>query len=232
MKPETNLPQPAKHFVALILATVLFAAILLLLPMTATAEEAGSQDHVAFYTVTFHSDWSQQTHPGFPPGAHYSPLIGATHSMSATLWMSDTLASPGIEQMAETGGITTLHSEIAGLGNGVREVISAPGMRNSPGLLTTPTFSASRSHPYVTLVSMIAPSPDWFIGVQALPLLDDQGRWRQTVTIPLVPYDAGTDDGLAYGLTRPGTRPTSAHSQYQRSGPLLPAAPGHIHLHP
>ena len=44
---------------------------------------------------------------------------------------------------------------------------------------------------------MIAPSPDWFVGVSALSLLED-GAWVDEKVIELFPYDAGTDSGASY----------------------------------
>jgi hypothetical protein len=58
-------------------------------------------------------------------------------------------------------------------------------------------FTISQSHPLVTLVSMIAPSPDWFVGVAGLPLRRD-GGWVDSLTVDLYGWDAGTDDGITY----------------------------------
>lgn len=177
---------------------ILFGCWFALLPGLTHAQSSGVD--VAFYRVTFASTWNGETHPhvNFPANAHFSPLIGATHNLSATFWMSGTLASPGIEQMAETGGTTILRSEINAAGAAVRETISGPGLATATGSVSIPTFSASRNHPLVTLVTMIAPSPDWFVGVHDLSLLDAQGNWRDTVVVTLYPYDAGSDDGADY----------------------------------
>lgn len=171
-----------------------------LLPGVTYAQSSGNAAAVAVYRVTFTSTWSAETHPhtNFPAGAHFSPLIGATHNISATFWLSGTLASPGIEQMAETGGTTLLRSEIMAAGAAVRETITGSGLGTSPGSVTIAAFSASRNHSLVTLVTMVAPSPDWFVGVHNLPLVDDQGRWRDTIVVILYPYDAGSDDGVDY----------------------------------
>jgi hypothetical protein len=171
-----------------------------LLPGSTYAQSSGNSADVAFYRVTFTSTWSAETHhhTNFPAGAHFSPLIGATHNLSATFWLSGTLASPGIEQMAETGGTTVLRNEITAVGVAAQETLSGPALTTATGSVTIPTFSASRSHPLVTLVTMIAPSPDWFVGVHDLSLLNEQGQWRDTVVVTLYPYDAGSDDGADY----------------------------------
>ena len=187
----------------------LFVAILLIslflrLPGAVSAQNItpriGAQEEMATYRVTFTSTWSAATHPGsdFPSNAHFSPLIGATHNLSATFWLSGTIASPGIEQMAELGATSILRSEIDAAGTHVRETIAGPGMATSPAQVKTPMFTASRSHPLVTLVTMIAPSPDWFVGVHDLALLDDQGAWQEDIVVTLYPYDAGSDDGVDY----------------------------------
>ena len=44
---------------------------------------------------------------------------------------------------------------------------------------------------------MIAPSPDWFVGVSGLDLLAT-GEWIEQRVIELFPYDAGTDSGSSY----------------------------------
>ena len=57
-----------------------------------------------YYTVKFEAKWSQATHPnGFPGGAHFSPLVIATHSYKYKMWSDMTRASPGVKKVAEDG---------------------------------------------------------------------------------------------------------------------------------
>ena len=53
---------------------------------------------------------------------------------------------------------------------------------------------------------MIAPSPDWFVGVSALNLRPDD-TWLLETTIDLVPYDAGTDSGANFTSSNADTNP-------------------------
>lgn len=183
---------------------ILLSSLLLSLPSATyaqpTTSRIGAQEEVATYRVTFTSTWSAESHPAsnFPSNAHFSPLIGATHNLSATFWLSGTVASPGIEEMAEIGTTSILRSEISAAGANVRETIAGPGMATSPAEVRIPLFTASRSHSLVTLVTMIAPSPDWFVGVHDLALLDEQGDWQEEIIVTLYPYDAGSDDGADY----------------------------------
>ena len=162
----------------------------------------------ATYRLTFDSVWSVDTHPAsFPPDPHYSPLVGATHNDQATLWAVGELASPGIERMAETGATSTLRSEIAALeATGVigQSLLGGP-MRVSPGRVSM-SFETTNEHPLLSLVTMIAPSPDWFVGTQSLSLRDADG-WVERIEFELWPYDSGTDSGTSYTSPNQDTQP-------------------------
>ncbi len=153
----------------------------------------------ARYQLTFEATWSAVSHPlEFPPNPHFSGLIGATHSPAVGLWAEGETATPGIKNMAETGGKSPLDGEVADLidGGGACELISGGGIGTSPGSVTV-EFVATRECPLVSVVSMIAPSPDWFVGVAGLSLLDE-GGWVEQKVVDLLPYDAGTDSGVTY----------------------------------
>ena len=162
----------------------------------------------ATYRVVFEATWSASTHPtNFPGGAHFSPLIGAVHNDSVTFWARDGAASPGIESMAETGGTSALAAEIrAQVPGGALAVINGSGIR-SPGSTTIQAITLREDFPRVTLVTMIAPSPDWFVGVSGLSLRDDEGNWVGEREVILYPYDAGTDSGPNYTSANDDTQP-------------------------
>jgi len=166
------------------------------------------------YSVRFDSEWSATTHPtSFPPNPHMSPLIGGTHNASYSMWVPGETARSGIEVMAETGGTVNLESEVVsriGFGSAF-SVISGGGIGTSPGSVET-TFEIAPSHPLVSLVSMIAPSPDWFVGVHDLSLVDG-GEWISTLTIDLFPYDSGTDSGSGYTSANADTDPAELISE-------------------
>ena len=100
--------------------------------------------------------------------------------------------------MAETGGKSPLDSEVETLiaEGGACELISGGGIAVSPGVVTV-EFTASQECPLVSVVSMIAPSPDWFVGVAGMSLYGDEG-WIEEWVVDLYPYDAGTDSGQSY----------------------------------
>lgn len=177
------------------LSTFLFAA--LALPAAALAQKGTAQ-----YQLTFQSTWSAATHPvQFPGNPHYSPLVGGTHSSNAVFWMPGGMATAGIEQMAETGGTSGLVSEVSqqinqGNADQVLNYGGSGALGNSPGQLTI-TFTADAEFSQLTLVTMLAPSPDWFLGVHGFDLIQN-GDWIENAVIPLNLYDAGTDSGSSY----------------------------------
>jgi hypothetical protein len=151
------------------------------------------------YEVTFNALWSIETHPdNFPSNPHFSGLIGASHNDKVYFWKEGELASPGIKMMAETGGKNPLNEEIgmALLDRNALDLISGSGINPSPGS-TSITFKISENFPLVTVVTMIAPSPDWFVGVDSLNLYED-GSFVEEKTVVLYAYDAGTDSGTNY----------------------------------
>lgn len=162
----------------------------------------------ARYKVTFSSVWSEMTHPlNFPGNPHFSGLIGGTHNVNVILWKEGEVATPGIEGMAETGSKATLQVEIQSqidVGD-ADSIISGAGIGASPGEVSV-IFDASPHHAYLSLVSMLAPSPDWFVGVSAINLLEN-GVWVESKTIDLVVYDAGTDDGSEYTSSNQDSSP-------------------------
>jgi hypothetical protein len=158
-------------------------------------------DFTARYQVVFNATWSQQTHPtNWPANAHFSGLVGGTHNASVHFWRDGETASEGIRLMAELGQKTTLLDEIApAIANGTADFqLSGGGISPSPGSVTLVFPQAMRrDFPLVTLVSMIAPSPDWFVGVDGLNLIED-GRWVTNKVVALYGMDTGTDSGASY----------------------------------
>ena len=170
-------------------------------------QESSQQPPVAFdntsgtatFRVTMNSAWSITTHPvNFPTNPHTSTWVGALHNINTKFWESGELSSPGIKQMAELGGTTVISSEIntnINLGDS-NKLILGSNLITSPGS-TSFNISANTSFTFLTLVTMLAPSPDWFVGISAYNLMPN-GAWIEKGTITLFAYDAGTDSGDEY----------------------------------
>lgn len=172
------------------------------------ASDCRAPETAVSYRVTFASAWSAQTHPaGFPASAHYSGLHGATHHSDWSLWRSGGTATPGIERMAERGKSAPLKEEIRDAiraGHAGLE-IRGDSLKRSPGSLSV-DFRITREFPLVSLVAMLAPSPDWFVGVAALGLCQD-AVWVAERRVELFAHDAGTDSGHSYEAPDADTQP-------------------------
>lgn len=179
-------------------------------PVINIALLAALQQPTYTYTVTFHATWSSATHSGgtlgIPTNPHFSPPIGGTHSSSQLFWQPGATASNGIEQMAERGDPFPFAAEIEA--TGLSANILGIGPLDSPGTMIM-TFSTSAATPLVTLVTMLAPSPDWFVGVHGLSLAEG-GTFVQEKTVSLLVYDAGTDSGTTFTAADSDTNPKEA----------------------
>ena len=172
------------------------------------AGEAAAAGASATYTVTFTGAWTAEATPGgVPDGAHFSPLIGGVHNADVAFLEAGGTATPGIESMAERGRTATLTEEIQAAGPNALSVLRKD---SGPGATASDTFEAvtvTADHPRITLLSMIAPSPDWFVGVFGLSLLDAEGNWADALTVNLYPWDAGTEEGDDFSFDNAATVP-------------------------
>ena len=204
-------PQRLRGLRARLRGTVVVGVLLLL------GQGTSAHAQSAPYQVTFEGKWTTDATPdGVPAGAHFSPLIGAIHNDQVTFWSSGSTASAGIESMAEEGGTSTLKTEITNSAY-AHAVIEQSG---NIGVTATVTIhvTLTPTHPLVTLVSRRASSPDWFVGVSNLSLLDAQNEWLASQTVNLFPYDAGTEDGTEFSAANAATASQEPITSIEETG--------------
>ena len=161
----------------------------------------GGNPPTAQFRITFEASWTAADFPtNYPGNDHFSPLIGTAHNQQVIFWeVNGQPATDGIESMAETGGTSTLSDEITVAENsGFSMAVLLGSGLGSGDASTSLEFDVSETYPLITFVSMLAPSPDWFVGVSGFSLLDAQGNWIGNAEIPLNLYDAGTDLGVQF----------------------------------
>ncbi|MFA8433430.1 MAG: spondin domain-containing protein [Marinifilaceae bacterium] len=174
----------------------------------------------ARYRITVTGNWTGINHPtDYPANAHFSPVIGMAHKAGATIFSENELASDGIEVMAETGATSPLDDEIrdridAGEAN---LLIKEGGLATGDGEISF-ELTINRDFPLITLVSMLAPSPDWFIAAKNINLLEND-KFITEVTIDAVAYDSGTDSGSTFTSPNADTNPAENISKIT-SAPL------------
>lgn len=166
------------------------------------------------YRVTVEALWSAAAHPqDFPSNPHFSPLVGATHAGAVQFWQEGVSATDGIRDMAERGLTARLEAEVrTAIDAGTAQLLLRGGdIPLSPGSISL-EFDISQAHPMVTLVSMVAPSPDWFTGVSGVALFEN-GQWAERRVLELWPWDAGTDSGSTFTSADRPTEPRQGVSR-------------------
>lgn len=172
-------------------------------PAVNDPEEAPAEP-TATYRVVYNASWAADTHPEtLPPGPHVSPIVVISHSGEDDLFASGSLATDGIEMMAETGATGVLQNEIGGqpsiLDSAIGTRIDVPGSNSLE-------IKLDQDHSLLSAVSMLAPSPDWFVAVSNVELFQN-GQWLEEVELTMGPYDAGTDSGATFTADDLDTNP-------------------------
>ena len=144
-------------------------------------------------------------------GIHFTPLLVAAHDADTHLFKAGMEASSSLQTMAEGGAIAGLQTDL--------DATSAQYVANPAGGLLAPGASAttetldthSSNNNYLSVVAMMLPTNDGFIGLDSYPIPSTPG----TYTININGYDAGTEanDEIINGGGAPGV-----------AG--IPAAPG------
>lgn len=192
----------------------------------------GLAQSTAQYSVSFESTWSQATHPhssgSLPATAHWSRLVGVTHNDNITFFELGGLATAGLEDVAEQGNNVQFFNEVASAisAGDANQQIEGPALATAAGTVSIDLIETSSDFPLLTLVSMIAPSPDWIVGINSVSLLDSEGNWIDEIVIDLYPYDAGTDSGPDYSSPNMDTDPQDPISSLQGVMPFSTAPMG------
>ena len=162
----------------------------------------------ATYTVTFKMQWNSTDFPtDYPSNAHFSPLIGWSHPATSDFFKVGITATDGIKEMAETGATGTLETELKAkiANNEGLDFVLGSGLGSGEGEITL-EIEVDATNSAVTLVSMVAPSPDWYVAAMNVNLYDGS-NFVDTKTITAAVYDAGTDSGTTFTSANIATDP-------------------------
>ncbi|MFT5848250.1 MAG: hypothetical protein ACJARX_000735 [Psychroserpens sp.] len=181
----------------------------------------------ASYDITFTSTWENEiidpvngnSTAAIPGNAHWSNLVGATHNSDFTLVRMGMLASLGVKNVAETGSNTALMNEVNSSEDANQWLQQGFSPFAAISSATLGDIVVSSDYSLLSLVSMIAPSPDWMIAIDAINLRDGN-TWRDEIIIELFPYDAGTDSGTNYTSSNQVTAPFLPVSVLINEGPF------------
>ena len=163
---------------------------------------------IAKYKVTFDFKWNAQDFPtDYPSSAHFSKLIGWSHKPSSEFFKVGSIASEGIKNMAEIGATTALSDEFSSkieAGEGLKSVVGN-GLGSGVGELSV-TLDVNEKFSSITLTTMLAPSPDWYVAIINQNLLEN-GEFVDEKTVDALTYDAGTDSGITFTSSNEPTDP-------------------------
>lgn len=126
-------------------------------------------------------------------GLAFSPMTAVTHDPRVSLFTSRDFASKALEMICETGANARMLREARALKDRVTSAESGTG-----GILGgnsyTVEVNATCENYYLTALSMVAPSPDWIVQINNMPLME-HGKFINSTYGHLLAYDCGTDSG-------------------------------------
>jgi len=147
------------------------------------------------YKVTFKSGWGDSSVPiSYPPDPHTGTMFLAVHNASYAPFELNGYATPGVQRSAEFG-MSDLIAKEATQGPNARNVFKT---YTGPVLMTPGQkdfiIQSNNDNHYLSFVTMIAPSSNWFTGASGI----DLNTVPYGIDIPLYAYDAGTDTGKEF----------------------------------
>jgi hypothetical protein len=81
----------------------------------------------------------------------------------------------------------------------VKSPIRGDGTVQTPGNTTLMAIHVDEDRSLVSVITMIFPSPDWFLGISNVDMCNPMtGEWREEYSRDLLPYDSGTDNGTSF----------------------------------
>lgn len=119
---------------------------------------------------------------------YFTPLLIAVHNRDTHLFQSGMPASENLQKMAEGGDISGLSADVDAAG-GIHVDDPAGGVL-APGGIATATLNAEGAgKTHLSIVAMLLPTNDGFVGLESLAIPKAHGRY-----VYWVPgYDAGTE---------------------------------------
>lgn len=200
------------------------------LPLVVAALAASSLSHAEEYEITI---------TNLTQGIHFTPLLVAAHSDSASLFAAGETASTNLQAMAEGGDISGLMDDLTAVS--ATMVGNPAGGLLGPAASTTTTVNTDGSpdNQYLSIVAMMLPTNDAFVGLNSAMLPTEVGT---SMSYDLAAYDAGTEandemrgsgaPGEA-GFPVPPGSPVDTGSLAAGSGGsgIVNSAEGFIHIH-
>ncbi|MCA8836984.1 MAG: spondin domain-containing protein [Proteobacteria bacterium] len=152
------------------------------------------------YTVTITTTWSAANNGVLPTGATIGPIFGTFHNRTFFMWQPGSLANDALASYINTDVWKSVFDYIfnnarTGATKAFIDVSMRPVGASATQSIPVTTNCGS---PLATFIAKVGPSPDWFIGISRVSLLDANGQFRNNAEFPLYMYDAGTNSGTDF----------------------------------
>lgn len=129
-----------------------FLAVVVSITLVGAAASAAEQ---VTYRVTVEGTWTAASHPyEYPRDAHFSWLTGATHDASYRLFEAGSVATPGLEALAEDGELSPYDAEIRR-----RSTRTGPARCFRPGRSSACRVRPSSTSPWASAIRWSRSSP-------------------------------------------------------------------------
>ena len=134
-------------------------------------------------------------------GIYFTPLLVAAHPAETGLFVAGEPASASLQAMAEGGDIAGLVADVVALG-GIALSNPAEGLLGPGASVTTAINTDGTSNMLLSVVAMLLPTNDGFLGLNGVRIPSEPGSYAYDV----IAYDAGTEanDEIVNGAGAPG----------------------------
>jgi len=158
----------------------------------------GGLEPQATYRITFVTNFTETTHPtDYPDNASFGRVFLAAHSPGISIFTLGGVASDGLKKYAEDGDLADLVAEHSGGEDNNTMTIITGSSNVSTSTTITYDINVTPTTTRISFVSKITPSPDWFVGVSSIDLVNGN-ELIESASFRLYPLDAGSDSGTSY----------------------------------
>merc|ERR1740124_615372 len=180
-----------------------------------TSDSSVAATETVSYSCDFQNNWTGVNHPvDYPSNAHWSPPVLAAHNTGYSMWRTGGMATEGVEIVAESGAPDTLVSEIEASSSVGAMVVGEATFNAEVQMQTFDSITMTPTSPYLSAITMIAPSPDWFTGFYDMNAINaDTQTWYSEFTVTTYPWDAGTEEGDTFNPNNDATDPQGSISR-------------------
>lgn len=166
-------------------------------------------------------------------GTYIAPILVAAHPLGNKTFELGSPASTSLQRMAEGGDISGLASDMQSVGATLQADPNGGPLAPGKSVTTTLNTNGAPANTQLTILGMMVPTNDGFIGLNAVTLPKKPGTYQYELNA----YDAGTeanDEIRGSGVPgQPGMPvPAALDSMVGHNGTGEPAtAEGFVHIH-